>query len=70
MSRPLTEFEEWRVEQACKLLNRRERDLDRQLTDTERKAELLEATHWTVKQINDAIMAIRLNGGSTELPRP
>ena len=59
----MTEFEEWRVVMACKIIHREEGYLGRQTTDTERSEILHADTHWTEGQIDDAIMAIRLNGG-------
>jgi hypothetical protein len=59
----MTEFEEWRVQMACKIIRRDEGYLGRQTTDIERAEILHAATHWTEGQINDAITAIRLNGG-------
>lgn len=65
--KPTTEFEEWRVEQACKLICRDENFLKQPLTDEERRQLLRDRTHWTEAQIDNAVTAIRLNGGATNL---
>ncbi len=61
MATKMTEFEEWRVEQACKLIRRCEADLARVLSDGERRDLLMDNTHWTREQIVDAVSADRLS---------
>lgn len=62
----MTEFEDWRVQQACKLIRNCEADLGRTLEDGERRDLLMDNTHWSREQVVDAVIAIRLNGGSVE----
>jgi hypothetical protein len=62
----MTEFEEWRVEQACKLIHACESDLKRELSDGERRDLLADNTHWSWEQIVAAVAAIRLNGGNVK----
>lgn len=62
----MTEFEEWRVEMACKLIRQCQERLKCVLDDGERRELLFLRTHWTGRQIEDVVSAIRLNGGSVE----
>lgn len=62
----MTEFEKWRVRQACRLIANCQRDLARELSDGDRRDLLADNTHWSSDQIVDAVIAIRLNGGSVE----
>jgi hypothetical protein len=58
----LTEFEERRVAQACKLIGHEEIFLGRLTTGNERRALLKDRTPWSGQQIDETVMAIALNG--------